>query len=109
MPASRPDPATVTAVYAGRLRWLRARAGTDRGQAAVAAGLPVETYRGLETGTVDWGGITVLTAHVLLDSLGVEDERDLFGDPRGSHRTAQDPPLPRPRTHDDHPRLVLVR
>ena len=107
MPGPDPVSAVETAVYAGRLRWLRARAGATRGETAAAADLTVETYIGLETGRVDWGGVTVETAQALLDALGVADERDLLA------RVTTPPPapvvpLPRRAPDDQHPRPRLT-
>ena len=104
MPGPQSTATAQMAAYAGRLRWLRARSGADPAQAATAAGLSVGFYRGLETGAVDWGGVTVLTVHALLDALAVKDERDLLGDP---HTPGPCPPTtPRPRRSNDHPHLV---
>ena len=101
MSDSEPVSAVETVVFAGRLRWLRARAGVTRRETAAAAGIPVEDYTGLETGDVDWGGVTVATAHALLDALDVADEHDLLA------RVPTPPPtpvVPLPRRPDDqHP------
>ena len=110
MPGPDPVSAVETAVYAGRLRLLRARSSATRAEAAAAAGMPVEAYVGLETGRVGWGGVTVETAQALLDALGVADERDLLARvPTPPPAPASVVPLPRSAPDDQHPPTRLTR